>query len=431
MAATRNPNLPLLCPYRRMVRHGLGVSTAKRKEKYRLWIQRASEIELDESTSSQDSYFGWPGLYRKQIGETVLFVTRRHGKSPREDLVAMCAQDIFIPFFEAVTKIIDDIGGTTKPRANNPTMDMELEESMAMTKWDGSYFVLNSQLHRIAEIFVNNMGSREEAYMCTIPLLSEASKLPNLRSAHSQAANAAVAFQEVGDWSKAADLRKWVCKSCDEEPPEYFENCQAELGELYRTILRENLNGYVSSHRSRIPNKLTDVEIFKMNFHRALTGMTELIQPETKTSYRYGWIVAQMMKECIGMGSLSQSLRLESYDKFRNAVRGYHESNKFDIIYWTKQMYTGRRDHEGETDEALKQRNAEAETVVLMLLGHGDVNIGLQEIGTRRTPLSFAAEIETVLWFVLYWRTEKADLMSPTPLVGGPYPMQYKARTYL
>lgn len=160
--------------YRRMVACVETGGDGREADIYELWTRRTSEKRIDPNRDSREKYFGRPGLDRKPTGTTMLYMPRGEGdqrphKLLQEDLIAMCAQDIFTSFFKAVTNIIEEIGGTTKPRANKPTMDIELEKFLITTAWDG---VLNSELHKMAEIFVNNeLGSREEAYMCMIPAI--------------------------------------------------------------------------------------------------------------------------------------------------------------------------------------------------------------------------------------------------------------------
>ena len=88
-------------------------------------------------------YFGWPGFDKKLGSATAVFVPRVSSSLVDEGLVTMCAQDIFITFFEAVTGILKDVGGETGPRENNPTMDRRLDQT-ELGNWDGTFLLLNS-----------------------------------------------------------------------------------------------------------------------------------------------------------------------------------------------------------------------------------------------------------------------------------------------
>lgn len=382
-------------PYKRIFTQGHQNQLKKAKDDYRLWIQRTSDVNEDNSRSSSQFYFGWPGLQKKSE-DTALYVTQdsRHPPSDRkskEDLVTMCAQDIFLTFFRAVTELIKGIGGTTKPRGNNPTMDIELEQSMQNTNWDGSCFLLNSQLDKVSEVFVqNSLGSRQEAYLCIIPTLREKSKLPSLRAAHQSANSASAKLQEAGNWEKAAAFLKWVCNSSDEEAADYVQAAEFNLGELYRTTMRTNINGFLSSQSSREDSRERDMQQFVEEVRRAAGGITDMVGRDkaTRMSQRYAWIAVQMLDESIP-NDILQSFQRMDLNRYRDVISGYDEPNKHDLIHWVQQLYAARG--AGENEAEVDERRADLRAVVLFLVGHKLVK--LDTYGPdRRTALSFAAE---------------------------------------
>lgn len=393
-------------PYKRIFTQGHQNQLKKAKDDYKLWIQRTSDVKEDNSRSVQvieqddaqeDSqfYFGWPGLQRKSE-DTALYVTQdsRHPPSNREskeDLVAMCAQDIFLTFFGAATELIERIGGTTKPRGNNPTMDIELEQSMQNTDWDGSCFVLNSQLNKVSEVFVqNSLGSREEAYMCIIPILREKSKLPSLQVAHQSAKSAAAKLQETGNWEKAAAFLKWVCNSSDEETSKYVQAAEFKLGELYRTTMRTNINGFLSSQSSREDSRERDMQKFVEEVRRAAGGIKDMVGRDkaTRMSQRYAWIAVQMLDESIP-NDILQSFQRMGLNRYRDVISGYDEPNKHDLMHWVQQLYAAPS--AGENEAEVDEPRADLRAVVLFLVGHKLVELNMYS-SDRRTALSFAAE---------------------------------------
>ncbi|KAI9764627.1 MAG: hypothetical protein M1839_005795 [Geoglossum umbratile] len=375
---------------------------------YKLWTQRSSDCKtVPNSLISADSwFFGWPMFDEKHA--TIMYVPRdlspASASSTKDDNVSiMCAQDIFITFFAAVTGIIENMGGTTKPREDNPTMEIALEDSALDETWDGGFHLLNSQLDKITEVFVKNgLGSREDAYMCVIPALSKASKLPSLESAYESAEVATRALQEKGQFSKAAGLLKWVrdsrsknAQSGNPAARSAYAAAETKVGELYRTVMYKAINAL--RHSLKRPPPDDKIDSYKSDYEFGLEGIVEMLSAPngpTETSKRYGWIALQIAQENEDIHKkvgVVQHLR-----GLRGTVRGYNETNKHDLLYWVKE-YCGKRD---ESQECQVIYRLDAITVVRLILGRDEVNVDIQDPNSGdiipenngRTSLSWAAQ---------------------------------------
>ncbi|KAI9773504.1 MAG: hypothetical protein M1839_002086 [Geoglossum umbratile] len=289
---------------------------------YKLWTQRSSDCKtVPNSPIPVDSwFFGWP-MFDKECA-TIMYVSGDFSpisaSSTKDDNVSiMCAQDIFITFFTAVTGIIENMGGTTKPRENNPTMKIALEDSALDETWDGGFHLLNSQLDKITEVFVRNgLGSKEDAYMF-----------------------ATKALQEKGQFSKAAGLLKWVrdsrSKSAQSGNPAVrsaYAAAETKVGELYWTVMCKAINVLRHSLKRSPPDD--KIDSYKSDYEFGLEGIVEMLSAPngpTETSKRYGWIalqIAQKNEDIHKKVGVVQGLR-----GLRGTIRGYNETNKHNLLY--------------------------------------------------------------------------------------------------
>ncbi|KAL5335860.1 hypothetical protein BJX70DRAFT_374077 [Aspergillus crustosus] len=80
-------------------------------------------------------------------------------------LAKACAQDIFIYFLGAVASILGELGGVT-----------------ALKMESGNFFVVNDELSNLFQLFhAADLGSKEDAYWCIVPILHTRSLLPEVK----------------------------------------------------------------------------------------------------------------------------------------------------------------------------------------------------------------------------------------------------------
>ena len=362
---------------------------------FELWVQRetAHNKETLERTHLQQCpsilnpeqcptrYFG---LQAMELSETrrslkVMSVTSSNS------LAKMCAHDIFISFFTRMASIIQKIGGETVTR------DPKTEGRLSISTSEGSskFLLLNSQIDKIASEFVNSgLGSREEAYMCTIPSLRTSSKLPNVQAAHNSARKSATALRRKGNWEEAEKLLRWIRSSCDKADVTALEKTQIDLGEFYRLALRTR------------KERLVQLGFNGILWMLKQTSRSGLPAPADSIKDRYGWIAFQIAKE---KGDEDMEERL-----LRAGVNG-------DVIKWVDRNtslleVTQRNDTAvsllflGRDGTDLTASDSYGRTALSWAAANGCMEIvqSLLELNMEpdakdysgRTPLSYAAETE-------------------------------------
>ncbi|RDW76457.1 ankyrin repeat domain-containing protein [Aspergillus mulundensis] len=131
-------------------------------------------------------------------------------------LVDACAQDIFMSFLSAAASITDSFGGTTKPGMGS-----------------NDFILVNDKLSKLVQIFLETgLGSREDAYLCIVPVLQARSRLPSASQCLDTARLAASDARKRGDWKHAHALLDWawrMSKTLAEQ-----QKSTIALGEFYR-----------------------------------------------------------------------------------------------------------------------------------------------------------------------------------------------------
>ncbi|KAI9883974.1 MAG: hypothetical protein M1823_004252 [Watsoniomyces obsoletus] len=124
-------------------------------------------------------------------------------------LERLCAQDIFVSFFSALIRSIDDIGGeTTFSDADSyrlvntePSHDFNIGSSRTASA------LKNSCIEELVNVFKESgLGSSAEAYSCIIPVLATQSKLP---TKHLNTASAEQYYQHSSQAMRSADDSIW------------------------------------------------------------------------------------------------------------------------------------------------------------------------------------------------------------------------------
>ncbi|KAL9094734.1 MAG: hypothetical protein Q9165_003004 [Trypethelium subeluteriae] len=136
-------------------------------------------------------FFGWHATdcvseRSERMRQDQFFLVAR----TRGPLAVLCAQEIFAAFLTAILSIVEDIGGETSCRTERLWLKFS-----------------NTQVDSIIDLFVaNELGSREEALACIIPVLRHNTKLPSMRCGYAEAKKLARQHQITGRWRASEEL---------------------------------------------------------------------------------------------------------------------------------------------------------------------------------------------------------------------------------
>ncbi|KAF3933539.1 Ankyrin-1 [Dactylella cylindrospora] len=206
---------------------------------YKIWIQRRSTASLGnvlwdglkyvrqrryyaDSSPSAPSHtvatvFGCSGLVRDRQYRTL-------DVPVSNATLLMCAQDLFMFFLEALLNAVDDIGGETTTRETLDSVNAFLLE--------------NTTVEAIADIFENNnLGSREDAYMCIFPVLQRTNKMPAIDSALPAAIKIAKSYQSQRKWTEAFRLLEWFNNNSSATEK---EKSWSALGQICHDAIRDD-----------------------------------------------------------------------------------------------------------------------------------------------------------------------------------------------
>jgi ankyrin repeat protein len=147
----------------------------------------------------------------------------------------VCAQELYSLFFLSILKAaVKEIGG-----------DTTVQESFE------GFLLTNTIISHIQQAFTDSgLGSRDDAYACTIPALVASAKLPSARSTLAKARQIAEKYIEDKEWENAKRILEWALLQCwestkpaDPDDAFDFENLQRliilTLCECYRKSLSD------------------------------------------------------------------------------------------------------------------------------------------------------------------------------------------------
>ncbi|BCR93984.1 ankyrin repeat domain-containing protein [Aspergillus luchuensis] len=181
------------------------------------WIYRHTEARM---VSSKTVSFGSElfGLYSdKNPGSKEILVVKT-----QNNLETMAAQDIYIHFLRSVLQDFETIGGDVDVRPGS----------------QNSYISYSSRLDELVACFESGeLGSREDALLCVVPVLKARKLLPEL-AADSHRVRALIERHISNDnWVEAFSIARWLCeRSYGEE----FERSVYELGYLCQRAITHN-----------------------------------------------------------------------------------------------------------------------------------------------------------------------------------------------
>ncbi|KAH0550946.1 hypothetical protein GP486_007689 [Trichoglossum hirsutum] len=253
---------------RRPTKRLVAQETDEAKVDYRMWIYRETQFDVDEvlpAAEDRRQFSGWQAVGLRREGPLMpLSVLSVKVDSNTPPTSAIYAQDVFASFMSAVTNIIESVGGSTKRRQNNATMEGGVEH--AAVEGFEQFRLFNTQLNNVAMAFHScGLGSVEEAYMCLIPPLRAKFKLPPTREAHEDARLAAMSSAKTSHWTDAAELLLWIYNSCSKSHPAGLGKAESDLARLCLRILLEGITDAQNLAFGAIERLLTEPNLISAN----------------------------------------------------------------------------------------------------------------------------------------------------------------------
>lgn len=202
-------------PLNRMV--GLTADVASQKETYLLfhkWIFRHTEARLVsvDMIDSSRRLFGFESD-RYSYDQEILIVRTEN------EIEIMAAQDLYINFLKHVLYYFNELGGDT---------DIN-------TALHDSFLVHNSRVDEMMHCFERcDLGSREDALLCIVPVLRQQKLLPELEAYSANSRRQVEHLIRQGDWKGAFELVRWICQRAEGVE---LEQSLYELGYLCRRAL--------------------------------------------------------------------------------------------------------------------------------------------------------------------------------------------------
>ncbi|KAJ5816443.1 hypothetical protein N7447_008676 [Penicillium robsamsonii] len=196
---------------------GLSEDEASREETFlyfHKWIFRQTEARLVPSTGYNNSsrLFSFEPKDVPYDGKVLAVRTAN-------ELEAMVAQDIYIQFLKELFLNLHDLGG----------------EVDVIPGLQNSFLASSTRIDDLIRCFENsNLGSREDALLCIVPVLRHRGLLPDLAADSAKIRARTERLIGQGDWRRAFTLLHWICQRSEGSQ---FERSVYELGFLCRRAL--------------------------------------------------------------------------------------------------------------------------------------------------------------------------------------------------
>ncbi|KAJ5510384.1 hypothetical protein N7453_002487 [Penicillium expansum] len=274
---------------------GLNIEDARREETFlyfHKWIFRQTEARLLPPTVYGDSprLFGFEpkGVY---FGWRVLSV-RTENK-----LEAMVAQDIYIQFLKEVFLNLHDLGG-----------DVDLVPGL-----QSSFLASSTRIDGLIRCFEkSNLGSREDALLCIVPVLRHRGLLPDLAADSAKVRARREQLIEQGDWKGAFALLRWICQRSESSQ---FERSVYELGFLCRrALLNTNKNVRKEGLEQACVLLKSDIRDEFLQGYKSVPHLLRSVSQDrtewwNSFSRQLGWIAWNISTNIPGMAFCQSTLR--------------------------------------------------------------------------------------------------------------------------
>ncbi|KAJ5124252.1 uncharacterized protein N7515_008077 [Penicillium bovifimosum] len=196
---------------------GLSADEASKEETFlyfHKWIFRQTEARLLPSEGYDDSsrLFSFEPKDTSYYGKVL-------GVRTANELETMAAQDIYVHFLKEVFIHVNVLGG-----------DVDVIPAL-----QNSFLASSTRINHLVGCFENsNLGSREDALLCIVPVLRYRHLLPDLAADSPKVRARREQYIKQGNWEGAFALLRWICQRSDGSQ---FERSVHELGYLCRRAL--------------------------------------------------------------------------------------------------------------------------------------------------------------------------------------------------
>ncbi|KKK19180.1 hypothetical protein ARAM_003200 [Aspergillus rambellii] len=173
------------------------------------WIFRQREARMVSSKMIpfSEQIFGY--YSDEYLGHKEILVVKTDNK-----LEVMAAQDIYIQFLMSILAGLKSIGG-----------DVDI-----LPRSQSDFYAQSTSLDVLVNCFESgNLGSREDALLCIVPVLRHRKLLPELAADSSSVRKRVQDLLSAGNWEGAFSIIQWLCERCEGEE---FERSVYELGLL-------------------------------------------------------------------------------------------------------------------------------------------------------------------------------------------------------
>jgi hypothetical protein len=274
---------------------GLNEDEASREETFlyfHKWIFRQTEARLVPSA-------GYDNLSRLFSFEpkNVPYDEKVMAVRTANDLETMVAQDIYIQFLKEVLTNLHDLGG-----------DIDVIPGL-----QNSFLASSTRIDGIVHCFENsNLGSREDALLCIVPILRHRGLLPDLAADTAKIRARRDRFIQLGDWKSAFALLRWICQRSDGSQ---FERSVYELGFLCRRALLDTHKHVREEGLKQICALLaSDIRDEFTKAHKSLPPLPRSVSEDraqwwSSFSRQLGWIAWNISTTVPGMEFCQPGLR--------------------------------------------------------------------------------------------------------------------------
>ncbi|KAK6358149.1 hypothetical protein TWF730_007503 [Orbilia blumenaviensis] len=341
---------------------------------YQVWIQRRLTLEERKTTTLDENQMVWMVGDRPLFGCQVLPDTTNAMLAlyvlTQNSTLTMCAQDVFISVLQDTIQSIDNIGGKTEVRSQ--------------VDGQNTFLLQNNQVEEIANHFENSrLGSREDAYMCIIPMLMRESKLPEMTDVLTAIRKHVKAHRDDGKWKEAEQFLQWICYRSDiaETNKPYIE-----LGDLYIAAMLQN-----------------ELEAQVFGFGGARNMLKMAAQPQNnhtgliKPANQCGWIglrIATDIGDDKHRDELQRMVKNDEVPDYVDTSKLYEWARKDNItaikyLIKKKGHMVDDRDNTGRSSLSWAAQNGNIDIATLLIENGADRNLCDKD---GRAPLSYAAE---------------------------------------
>ncbi|KAL5337300.1 hypothetical protein BJX70DRAFT_409320 [Aspergillus crustosus] len=237
------------------------------------WIFRQREAKMVSSKmiSFSEQTFGYYSEDYPDVKEILVVKTDN-------SLEVMAAQDIYIQFLMNILTGLNSLGG-----------DVDI-----LPVSQNTFLAQSSYLDELVASFeTENLGSREDALTCIVPVLKHKGLLPELAGDSKPVRERVETLISSGNWDGAFAVTQWLCERCDGDE---FERSVYELGFLCQKAMLHKDVG-TRERGDRLVRSLLQTDIRESFFrnlrsHRQSQWMSSLIRQLwwTDFSKQLGWV---------------------------------------------------------------------------------------------------------------------------------------------